>query len=515
MKLKRFVAPDMRTALAQIKEELGSEAVIMSNKRTKTGVEIIAGVDKVASAPAPSAAAAAQSPITARARESDSPLNRYLKDDEVTLGRPSGARAGAASAAQTDVRRTQAAGLAAGSSEGAAHSSAGGKNENFARSLLEILERQKNDEKEAAEPPAGRGSVKKSAPAPLAEQSGLKELIDRELKARQEELERTEKVHGISSYAEPATAGTALDPGTAANLGSMRQEIDEIRKLLQFQLAGLMHDSLSREQPVKAMVRRLLSSSGFDETIAAQLSEGIEADASFNFAWRELAEVLERAIKVGEDEIITDGGVITLIGPAGVGKTTTLAKLAARFVMNYGPDKVAIVTADHYRIGAIDQVKTYGRIMGCAAFAVKSLNELPEMLYSLRDKSLVLVDTAGVGLSDERFGTQLAQLKMQSKLKLKHYLVLPATAQRRVLEQAYGHFSDVGLKGVILTKIDESSSLGDALSLCLKHDLVLSYVTDGQRVPEDLSVPEPKGLALRALSAVENDAAQSAFEAQN
>ena len=150
--------------------------------------------------------------------------------------------------------------------------------------------------------------------------------------------------------------------------------------------------------------------------------------------------------------------------------------------------------------------------MGCSTFAIKSLDELPEMLYTLRDKSLVLVDTVGVGLHDERFGTQIAQLKQQSKLKLKHYLVLPATAQRRVLEQAYEHFNSICLTGLILTKVDESESLADALSLCIKQNLTLSYITDGQRVPEDLSVPVSRTLAVKALSAVENDVAKIALD---
>ena len=162
--------------------------------------------------------------------------------------------------------------------------------------------------------------------------------------------------------------------------------------------------------------------------MALALSDKIDSDASFNFAWRQLASIVEDKLQVGNDEIVSQGGIVTLIGPAGVGKTTTLAKLAARFVMKFGPDRVALVTADHYRIGAVEQVKTYGRIMGCSTFAIKSLDELPQMLYTLKDKSLVLVDTVGVGLKDERFGTQLAQLKQQAKLKLKHYLVLPATA---------------------------------------------------------------------------------------
>jgi flagellar biosynthesis protein FlhF len=260
------------------------------------------------------------------------------------------------------------------------------------------------------------------------------------------------------------------------------------------------------------MIYDLLLYSGFAKSISNELSESIDADASFNFAWRQLAQNLERRIKTGSDEIVTDGGIVTLIGPAGVGKTTTIAKLAARFVMKYGPDRVALITADHYRIGAVEQVKTYGRIMGCSTFAIKSIDELPEMLYTLRDKSLVLVDTVGVGLHDERFESQVNALKKQSRLKMKHYLVLPATAQRKVLEHAYEHFSNIGLKGIILTKIDESESLADALSLCIKQKLMLSYVTDGQRVPEDLEVPDARALALKALSSVESDVAKFALE---
>ena len=177
--------------------------------------------------------------------------------------------------------------------------------------------------------------------------------------------------------------------------------------------------------------------------------------------------------------------------------------------MRYGPQRVAIVTADHYRIGAVEQIKTYGRIMGCATYAVKNIAELPQLLYTLSDKSLILVDTAGVGFKDERFNAQLSQLKLQASLKLKHYLVLPCTTQRKVLQHAYEHFAMVGLTGLILTKIDECQNVGDALSLCIDMKLPISYITDGQRVPEDLDIPNPNALARKALSAVEDDIAQS------
>ena len=322
-------------------------------------------------------------------------------------------------------------------------------------------------------------------------------------KVKQEKDEYVSRA-GIDSY----RTGSESDAVVRQDLEKMRTEVESIRKLLQFELAGLLQDNRSRNEPVKAMVFKLLHSVGFSDKVADSLVNRLPAEITFNDAWREIVSLLERAILVGDDDIVSKGGIVTLIGPAGVGKTTTLAKLAARFVMRYGPQRVAIVTADHYRIGAVEQIKTYGRIMGCATFAVKNLSELPQLLYTLSDKSLILVDTAGVGFKDERFNVQLTQLKQQASLQLKHYLVLPCTTQRKVLQHAYDHFAMVGLTGLILTKIDECQNLGDALSLCIEMKLPISYITDGQRVPEDLDIPNPSSMARRALAAVEDDAAQ-------
>ena len=347
----------------------------------------------------------------------------------------------------------------------------------------------------------------KTPPLPLSQQREFKNFFGKS-KARQEK-EDYESRAGIETYRQGGADATVV----RQDLEKMRAEVENIRKLLQFELAGLLQDNRSRNEPVKAMIYKLLHSVGFSDTVSDLLVNRLPAEISFNSAWREIVKLLERSIVVGDDEIISQGGIVTLIGPAGVGKTTTLAKLAARFVMRYGPQRVAIITADHYRIGAVEQIKTYGRIMGCATFAVKNLSELPQLLYTLSDKSLILVDTAGVGFKDERFNTQLSQLKLQASLKLKHYLVLPCTTQRKVLQHAYEHFSVVGLTGLILTKIDECQNLGDALSLCIEMKLPISYITDGQRVPEDLDIPNPHSLAHRALSAIEDDAAQRSLAA--
>ena len=537
MKLKRFEAKDMREALTKVKEELGDDAIIMSNKRVAGGVEIVAGIETLP---------IAKSSMQANVRPSNaagglsSMADRQLSDDKVDINPD-------ASKPKQDRRLI------------------GGKNQAYAQSLIEILERQQAMSKEqgdkllgdiaakteqndlSQERPARSNSLKgtgvsriinpvtvdgdyddmandpmkkagpsridpsldedadlfKTPPLPLSQQREFKNFFVKS-KTKQEKEEYESKA-GIDTYRSTGVSDVAV----RKDLEKMRAEVENIRKLLQFELAGLLQDNRSRNEPVKAMVYKLLNSVGFSDSVADSLVNQLPAEITFNNAWRELVSIIERSILVGDDEIVSKGGIVTLIGPAGVGKTTTLAKLAARFVMRYGPQRVAIVTADHYRIGAVEQIKTYGRIMGCATYAVKNIAELPQLLYTLSDKSLILVDTAGVGFKDERFNAQLSQLKLQASLKLKHYLVLPCTTQRKVLQHAYEHFAMVGLTGLILTKIDECQNVGDALSLCIDMKLPISYITDGQRVPEDLDIPNPNALARKALSAVEDDIAQS------
>ncbi len=571
MKLKRFVAKDMREALLMIRDELGPDAIIMSNKRMAEGVEIVAGVDDTKTnkaKPAIKDEQALRSLVNdkeglekflamqkqARNAKKQNPFEnnvKTLEDDSVSISLK-GARAMesetyAPPQARGIVKKPSTTNIVANVESN--KEALFGTGSSYASSLTEILDRQASlqqsqnlnkvsqvnlnvYEEEEEEPQlqmpmhlhsqitkdSGNASLNQQkivksqnndeqdeAPRPLSESQELQSLFSKsKVKIAKEEHEKT---NGIETF-------DVNDNANNKDIQSLSEEVLAIRKLLQFELSGLFSETKAREEPVRAMVEKLLVSAGFDQEISSSLVKEISVDASFNFAWRELSSILESHIKVSDDEIIKKGGIVALIGPAGVGKTTTLAKLAARFVMKYGPEKVAIVSADHYRIGAFEQIKTYGRIMGCTALSVKSITELPEIMYTLKDKSLVLVDTAGVGLKDERFGTQLAQLKMQSSLNIKHYLVLPATAHRRVLTQAYNHFKDIGLNGLVLTKIDESFGLGDALSLSIKENLPLSYVTDGQRVPEDLSVPDAHMLTLKALSCVEDDVAREVLKTQ-
>ena len=272
-----------------------------------------------------------------------------------------------------------------------------------------------------------------------------------------------------------------------------------------------MNDERSRDEPIRAMIIKLLTSKGFDEDLAVNLVSKINDDVSFNVAWKEMARILENNLNIGKDSILTEGGAYALIGPTGVGKTTTLAKLAARFALKYGSEHVALISTDHYRIGASEQLQTYGRIMGCVVKVIDDITELNDVLYQLRNKSLVLIDTAGFGQRDKRLEDELLELERNSKVQLGHFLVLPGTVQRAVLEDAYERFNKIGIDGLILTKLDESVNLVEALSLCIKFGLPLSYVTTGQRVPEDIDVVTAQGFIDMVLSQV-SDADSSPYQ---
>ena len=454
MNLKRFFAKDMRTALAEIKEELGSDAIIMSSKKVSGGIEIVAAIDNKSDVNNP---------------KTNSESERELAEDVVNI-----------SSKGNVVSQKNVVNNAKGSQER-------NKQEKFADSLAALLARQ--EQQPTKNRPVSQNLNNKNVPPSLGARNNFQNYFN------------TEKT-------EP-TAAKVVDSKNSlidmAKFNDLSKEVESIRKLLQFQLAGLMNDERNRDEPIRAMLIRLLTAAGFDEKLAIKVTSRVNQDVSFNVAWQEMARILENNLQVGSDAILKNGGAIALIGPTGVGKTTTLAKLAARFALKYGSEQVALVSTDHYRIGASEQLQTYGRIMGCVVKVVDDVSSLAEVLYQLRNKSLVLIDTAGFGQRDARLEQELMELEKSAKVHLQHYLVLPGTAQRRVLEDAYARFSPVGIDGLILTKLDESLNLGDALSMCLSYKLPLSYVTTGQRVPEDIEVADAKSFIALVLSQIEDN----------
>jgi flagellar biosynthesis protein FlhF len=189
---------------------------------------------------------------------------------------------------------------------------------------------------------------------------------------------------------------------------------------------------------------------------------------------------------------------VALVGATGVGKTTTIAKLAARYALRHGRERVALVTTDSYRIAAHEQLRTYGRILGIPVRIANNREELTESLKLLSDKDLVLIDTAGMSQRDVRLSQQFSLVE-EAAPAIKTYLVLSTTTHRAGLTEVVKTFGKVKLDGCILTKLDETTSLGGAISTLAEHKLPVAYVSDGQRVPEDIHIARAPNLIQRAV----------------
>ncbi|BBT65767.1 flagellar biosynthesis protein FlhF [Aeromonas caviae] len=460
MKIKRFFAKDMRTALAEVKETLGPDAVIMSNKKVTGGVEIVAAVDYQSQVPGPK----------------DAPVRRQLNEESVNI-----------SSAGKQMTRS------APPKE---------QNEYYADTLAALLARQQK--LNPANPAGGNG-----APGSWSGNGGNGQPASASWPANGAAGTQSAGLAGAASaprtLAEQGQWGAAPEPAkpkarpAAAprqtqsaqrdqEMEGMRKEMASIRKLLEHQISGLMWQEVERREPMRALLIKELKKMGFDDAFADQLAGLIPEDMPIHQAMAQLAEVLTAQLKISEDEILRQGGAVALLGPTGVGKTTTIAKLAARFAMKYGAEQVALITTDNYRIGAHEQLQTYGRIMGCPVRQVRDAEELASALYQFRHRRLVLIDTAGVGQRDIRLTEQLDTLVKNAKVRIRSYLVMSATSQRRVMQEAVDHFRRIPLSGCILTKLDESLNLGEVINVCIQNALPISYITDGQRVPEDIQV---------------------------
>ncbi|TMP82921.1 flagellar biosynthesis protein FlhF [Pseudoalteromonas phenolica] len=460
MKIKRFFAKDMRTALKEVKEELGADAVIMSNKKLADGVEIVAAVDNER---APEKPVEAQQPVAAQQAKAHVQQPRFV--------RPEPQRAKPEPQAQV------------------------------ADSLQALLDRQ---------------APKPRSPelASMFSQSGIN--TEEVFKPRQAEEHfecpaqaqnfRAETKH--ASQAQSWNFDDELDAGFGDDIeptvkkvdemATMREEMNAIRQLLEHQVSGLMKQEMERRDPTRACLVDRLQGMGVDKDVADQMACFIPDDVSRKEAWNALLEMVANQMHTTNNDILRQGGVYALVGPTGVGKTTTVAKLAALGAQKYGADKVALITTDTYRIGAYEQLATYGRIIGCPVKQVKDANELAEVLYHLRNKRLVLIDTAGMSQRDIRLTEQLNTLMRSSRVDIRSYLVLSATSQMHVLQEAVRHFQKVNLSGCIFTKLDECLSLGEIISIAIQNRLPIGYLTNGQRVPEDIRVANAHKMVKKA-----------------
>ncbi len=466
----------MRAALLQVKEELGAEAVIMSNKKVAGGVEIVAAVDGDPQASRSSASYSSKPRHTTQHQAANAP--RQLAEDRVSLQ----------SAAANDNGSSMTkrfANMLKHYSNGANEAEPSRQDEPE-DSLTALLRRQSEQRNQ------------KTAQIQLKEDSPLARLI-----AEDRRVEKPAPRLDPSRYERQRNDTPNYNH---QELEEMKEEMTSIRRLLEHQVSGLMWQEVERREPLRAMLIKRLQRMGVSEDLADQLACYIPEDTIPAKAWKALLGLVSDQIPIVRQDILKRGGVVALLGPTGVGKTTTIAKLAARAAMEFGSDNVALVTTDTYRIGAHEQLAIYGRIMGCPVRVAKDSKELADVIYQLRNRRLVLVDTAGMGQRDVRLSEQLDTLMQESGEAIHSYLVLPATAQRQVLQETIDHFKRIPLSGCILTKLDESLSLGEFLSVVVQNALPVAYIANGQRVPEDIVIAQPKYMVAKANELLEKSA---------
>lgn len=493
MKIIRHTARDMRQALRAVREQLGEDAVILSSRRTGEGVEVTAAVDFDAStleaggfSNEPGSAAIAplrhaDSPAIAPAAGRNPIASGATGSDDSEWISPA-ARAAVASHAQT------VAGSAPAPEQ--AFPQVLAKTAAAAPTLSAAPAPSAPAAAPAPSAPAAAPTLS-AAPAPtpptdlpvfrrdeLVEQARAHTLapFGAEDDGHVEAGPGGGSTHNPTAQSEPMQAPSATD--------AMGSELKTLRRMLETQLAHLAWNDLTRRAPVHAEILRELTEIGITQDLAGHLVRQLPEDTDLTFARRFTIAGLSQYLRVTGDQWLDEGGRVAFAGATGVGKTTTLAKVAVRWVLRHGPRDIALVAADAIRIGAQDQLQSLAQLLGVPVYTPERFESLPALLAQLHER-LILIDTPGSSARDAQLGSRLAVLS-NSASKLETALVLSASTQVGALEEAVRRFAPANPSCCVLTKLDEAASLGGVLSVLIRAKLPISYASEGQRVPEDL-----------------------------
>ena len=303
-------------------------------------------------------------------------------------------------------------------------------------------------------------------------------------------------------------AGNAADNPTGPQVEKLLAEFSAVKQLLQTHLSARAWDDIQAQSTEKAEALRVLLNAGFSPQLCGELADelaALPADPNIRLIDR-LQKLLEPKIQTLDPLSVFDpGGIFAFIGPTGVGKTTAIAKIAARCVLRYGRDQLALLTTDTFRIGAQEQLKVYAKIIGVPVVTLRDSDDLSTKLNSMKDRRVILLDTAGVSQRDTQMLEQ-AKLLLEGAPSLKRILVMSSTTDLRTQEDvilmhqmATQNEGQKALIGAIITKTDEAAQIGPVLDCLIRHKLPLLFLANGQRVPEDLSQANTAYLSHRAL----------------
>ena len=356
--------------------------------------------------------------------------------------------------------------------------------------MIEILALAPEDMSALAEPSR---DAPVAAPAPEISQSTLAALAPRHLAENNQAARLAESLNAAREM------NAAADPVTG-EMARMMAEIRAMRGMLESQLAEISFGSQQQREPAKSAVLREMLAAGFSASLGRFLTEKMPAGGTVESGMAWIRSVLARNLAAidNENDILDQGGVYALVGPTGVGKTTTTAKLAARCVMRHGAGKLALITTDGYRIGGYEQLRIYGKILGVMVHSVKDETDLKIALDELQNKHMVLIDTVGMSQRDQMVAEQIAMLS-GAGTNVKRLLCMSATSTGETLSEVVRAYKGGGLSGCIMTKLDEAATVGGVLDVAIRQKLKMFYVANGQRVPEDLHVANREYLVDRAF----------------
>lgn len=364
-----------------------------------------------------------------------------------------------------------------------------------------------------------------SAPAPQAAASATPPNWARDIVRDAERrmpaaATRAPDTNTSAAYAAKAAERTRLSADAAAAVAdavksrierivndTVMQELGELRGMMAEQFDSLMWHDRQRRSAVHGALTKHLFAAGFSAQLVRMLVDNMPAgDGAQTFEqaaeWAQSVLASNLPVLDSEDALMERGGVFALMGPTGVGKTTTTAKLAARCVMRFGASKVALLTTDSYRIGGHEQLRIFGKILGVPVHAVKDAGDLALALSELRNKHIVLIDTIGMSQRDRAVSDQIAMLH-GANAPVQRLLLLNATSHGDTLNEVVQAYRSAGehpdLAGCILTKLDEATHLGGVLDTVIRYKLPIHYVSTGQKVPENLYVASTKFLLKSAF----------------